>query len=59
MFDLIRSNLFLMKKSRSTYIMTIIAIATTAITILSNALLIALLHEPAEDNDDENGVSVT
>ena len=59
MFDLIRSNLFLMKKSRSTYIMTIIAIATTAITILSNALLIALLHEPADDNDDENGVSVT
>ena len=59
MFDLIRSNLFLMKKSRSTYIMMLIAIATTAITILSNALLIALLHEPAEDNDDENGVSVT
>ena len=44
MFDLIRSNLFLMKKSRSTYIMMLIAIATTAITILSNALLIALLH---------------
>ncbi len=59
MFDLIRSNLFLMKKSRSTYIMMLIAIATTAITILSNALLIALLHEPAEDNDEENGVSVT
>ena len=59
MFDLIRSNIFLMKKSRSTYIMMLIAIATTAITILSNALLIALLHEPAEDNDEENGVSVT
>ena len=59
MFDLIRSNLFLMKKSRSTYIMMLIAIATTAITILSNALLIALLHEPADDNSGDSGVSVT
>lgn len=59
MFDLIRSNLFLMKKSRSTYIMMLIAVAMTAITILSNALLIALLHEPADNDSDESGISVT